>query len=157
MNNSLFPHQCINQLQISYKLSFDIDSRSKTYVSPCKATLRKISSALKTECPFARDVGTCEGRWGTRLSQFLAIQLTLSQPRGRIMPPTLLLVPPDFQTFRHPSLLSRGYISQHLDPNLHGLAERASMAASCLHLPSKSHRSNKKSLIQLNLSIFLDA
>jgi hypothetical protein len=55
------------------------------------------------------------------------------------MPPTLLLTPPDFQTFQHPSLLSRGYISQLLDPNLHGLAERASMAASYLHLPSKGN------------------
>ena len=55
------------------------------------------------------------------------------------MPPTFLVALPDFQTFRRPSLLSGRYKSQRLEPNLHELAERAGMAASCLHLPSKSH------------------
>ena len=32
--------------------------------------------------------------------QILSDQLTLSQPRGQIMPTKLLLAPPDFQTFR---------------------------------------------------------
>ena len=96
------------------------------------------------------------GRWGTRPIHFLADHLTLSQPGGQIVPPRLLLGPLDYQTFRRPSLLSCGYKSRRLDLNLSGLAERASLAASCLHQPSKSHRSNKKSLIQLNLSIFFD-
>jgi hypothetical protein len=37
-----------------------------------------------------------------------------------------------------------------LDTNLHGLAERASMAASYLHLPSKSHRGIANFLVQVN-------
>ena len=56
------------------------------------------------------------------------------------MPPTFLVALPDSQTFRRPGLLSGRYKSQRLEPNLHELAERAGMAASCLHLPSKSHR-----------------
>jgi hypothetical protein len=66
------------------------------------------------------------------------------------MPTTLLLAPPDFQTFRHSSLLSRGYKYQRLEPNLHVLAERARMAASCLHLPSKSHCGIAKNFAQAN-------
>ena len=58
--------------------------------------------------------------------------------------------PPDFQTFRHSCLLIRGYISRRLEHNLHGLAERASMAASYLHLPSKSHRGIAKIFAQVN-------
>ena len=38
-----------------------------------------------------RDVGTGEGRWGTRLLKFLINHLTLSQPGGQIMLPRLLL------------------------------------------------------------------
>ena len=72
------------------------------------------------------------------------------------MPPILLQAPPDFLTFRQPSLLSRGYKSERLNLILYVLAEWASMAACCLHLPSKSHRSNKKLLIPLNLSNFFD-
>ena len=34
--------------------------------------------------------------------QILADQLTLSQPRGQIMPTTLILATPEFQTCRHP-------------------------------------------------------
>ena len=34
--------------------------------------------------------------------QILADQLTLSQPGRQIMPTSLLLAPPDFQTFRRP-------------------------------------------------------
>ena len=34
-------------------------------------------------------------RWG----HILADRLTLSQPKGQVMPTTLLLAPPDFQTF----------------------------------------------------------
>jgi hypothetical protein len=37
-----------------------------------------------------------------------------------------------------------------LDPNLLGLAERASLAASYLHLPSKSHRGIAKKFVQVN-------
>ena len=66
------------------------------------------------------------------------------------MPPTLLVVLLDFQTFRQPCLLSRGYISQPLEPKLHGLAARAGMAASYLHLPSKSHRGIAKIFAQVN-------
>ena len=66
------------------------------------------------------------------------------------MPPTLLQAPPHFQTFQHPSLLSRVYKSERLDLNLYALAERASMAASCLHLPSKSHRGIAKIFAQVN-------
>ena len=47
--------------------------------------------------------------------QILADQLALSQLWGQIMPTTLLLAPPDFQTFRHPCqssshICSEGYI-----------------------------------------------
>ena len=56
------------------------------------------------------------------------------------MPPTFLVALSDFLTFRRSDLLSGRYKSERLEPNLHGLAERAGMAASCLHLPSKSHR-----------------
>ena len=62
------------------------------------------------------------------------------------MPPILLQAPPDFMTFRQPSLLSRGYKSERLNLILYVLAEWASMAACCLHLPSKSHHSNKKNI-----------
>ena len=51
-----------------------------------------------------------KGRWGTRLLQFLVNHLTLSQSGGQIMLPRLLLAPLDFQTYRHPCLLSRWYI-----------------------------------------------
>ena len=34
--------------------------------------------------------------------QFLAKQLTLSQPGGQIMPTTVLRAPPDFETLRRP-------------------------------------------------------
>ena len=89
----------------------------------------------------------------------------MSEAGGRgaqILAPPLLLAthdfwlprynssPLDFQTFLHPCLLSRGYKSQRLDLNLHGLAERASMAASYLHLPSKSHRGIAKKFVQVN-------
>ena len=58
-------------------------------------TLRKFSRALKA----GLDVGTREGAGGSMPLQFLAVQLTLNQPKGKIMPPTLLIDPPDFQTF----------------------------------------------------------
>ena len=73
------------------------------------------------------------------------------------MPLTLLLAPLNFQTFRHPSILSRGYKSQRLEPNLYVLAERASMAASCLHLPSKSHRGIAKYFVQVNSLLQINA
>ena len=38
---------------------------------------------------------------GAHAPQILADQLTLSQPGGNIMPPTLLLSLPDYQTKRH--------------------------------------------------------
>ena len=59
--------------------------------SAFKATLRKISCALKAE----RDVGTRRGRWSTQPSDFLTYQLTLSQPGEQIMPLTLLVALPD--------------------------------------------------------------
>ena len=39
---------------------------------------------------------------GALAPQFLAKQLTLSQPGGQIMPTTVLQAPPDFQTLRRP-------------------------------------------------------
>ena len=42
------------------------------------------------------------GLGGTKAPQFLAKQLTLSQPGGQIMPNTVLRAPPDFQTLRQP-------------------------------------------------------
>jgi hypothetical protein len=47
--------------------------------------------------PVAR--GGAGGLWPP---QFLAKQLTLSQPGGQIMPTTVLQAPPDFQTLRRP-------------------------------------------------------
>jgi hypothetical protein len=44
-------------------------------------------------------VGGLGGLWPP---QFLAKQLTLSQPGGQIMPTTVLQAPPDFQTLRRP-------------------------------------------------------
>ena len=98
----------------------------------------------------SRDVGTRAGTGGSMPLQFLVNQLTLNQPGGRLSPPRYYLSPPYFQTFRHPWLLSRGYIFRRLDPNLLGLAERASLAASYLHLPSKSHRGIAKKFVQVN-------
>ena len=46
-----------------------------------------------------------KGQGGRTPLQILADQLTLSQPEGADYapsPPTLLLAPTDFQTFRHP-------------------------------------------------------
>ena len=44
-----------------------------------------------------------EGGWGRLQSpQFLAKQLTLSQPEGQIMPTTVLRAPSNFQTLRRP-------------------------------------------------------
>ena len=63
--------------------------------SAFKATLRKVSCALKAE----RDVGTQRGEWGARPPHFFANQLTLSQKGEHIVPPTLLHGPPDFQNF----------------------------------------------------------
>ena len=97
-----------------------------------------------------KGVGTEEAGGTQESLGFFADGLTLSQPEEQIMPPTLLLVPPDFQTFRHSYLLSCGYKSQLLDPNLYVLAERAGMAASYLHLPSKSHRGIAKIFVQVN-------
>ena len=90
------------------------------------------------------------GREGARPLQFLKGQLTLNQPRGKIMPSHYYSALPDFQTFRHSYLLIRRYISRRLEPNLRGLAERAGMAASYLHLPSKSHRGIAKIFAQVN-------
>ena len=42
------------------------------------------------------------GPGGARAPQFLADQLTLSQPGGHIMPTTLLRATPDFQTLWRP-------------------------------------------------------
>ena len=42
------------------------------------------------------------GGWGALAPQFLAKQLTLSQPGGQIMPTTEIQAPPDFQTLRRP-------------------------------------------------------
>ena len=44
------------------------------------------------------------GGWGggALAPQFLAKQLTLSQPGGQIMPTTVIQAPPDFQTLRRP-------------------------------------------------------
>ena len=72
-----------------------------------KADSANLRNSKLSVC-LARDVGTKGGRRGIRPSQFFADQSSLSQPGGQIMPPTLLLVPLDFQTFRQPSLLSRG-------------------------------------------------
>jgi hypothetical protein len=106
---------------------------------------------------FARDVGTKGGRWGTRPLQFLADHSSLSQLGDQIVPSYNLKRPPRFSDLPTLLLLSLGYKFRRLDPNLSGLAERAGMAASCLYQPSKGHRSNKKSLMPLNLSIFSDA
>ena len=40
------------------------------------------------------------GAWGALAPQFLAKQLTLSQPGGQIIPTTVLRAPPEFQTLR---------------------------------------------------------
>ena len=45
------------------------------------------------------------GGGGALAPQFLADQLTLSQPGGHIMPTTLLRAPPDLQTLRRPCVL----------------------------------------------------
>ena len=47
------------------------------------------------------------GGWGgfRPPPQFLAKQLTLSQPGGQIMPTTVIQAPPDFQTLRRPCIL----------------------------------------------------
>ena len=44
------------------------------------------------------------GAGGAVAPQFLAEQLTLSQPGGQIMPTTVLQAPPDFQTLRRPCI-----------------------------------------------------
>ena len=49
---------------------------------------------------------------GGRGGVFWQINLTLSQPEGQIMPFTLLLVPPDFQTFRVHTLIRGAIIIQ---------------------------------------------
>ena len=41
---------------------------------------------------------------GAAPPQFLAKQLTLSQPGGQIMPTTVIQAPPDFQTLRRPCI-----------------------------------------------------
>ena len=46
------------------------------------------------------------GAGGARAPDFLAEQLTLSQPGGQIMPTTVLQALPDFQTLRRPCLYS---------------------------------------------------
>ena len=45
------------------------------------------------------------GAGGAMARQILAGQLTLSQPRGADYAHQIILAPPDFQTFRQPSLL----------------------------------------------------
>ena len=50
--------------------------------------------------------------WGCQCSvimasQILTDQLTLSQPRGQILPTTLLLVPSNFQTFLQPCCIQK--------------------------------------------------
>ena len=57
---------------------------------------------FKAECLFGEGCWNRGGWWGTRPSHFLADQLTLSQPGGQIVPPTLSFVPPrlsDLPTF----------------------------------------------------------
>ena len=49
------------------------------------------------------DVGTCP-------LQVLVATVTLSQPEGQIMPTTLLLAPPDFQTILRPCKLNSTYV-----------------------------------------------
>ena len=99
---------------------------------------------------FARNVGTGEAGGTHEPPSFLADQLTYLNQGSGLCPPHYYSALPDFQTFQHSCLLSLGYISQHLEPNLHGLAERASVAASYLHLPSKSHRGIAKIFAQVN-------
>ena len=64
-----------------------------------------------------RQLTTCQGcrkrgAGGGGGGEFWQINLTLSQPEGQIMPFTLLLVPPDFQTFPHPTLIRGAVIIQ---------------------------------------------
>ena len=51
---------------------------------------------------------------GGGASQFLAKQLTLSQPGGQIMPTTVLRAPPDFQTLRRPCIALLVLINSNL-------------------------------------------
>ena len=53
----------------------------------------------------SRPVGKGGGAGGASAPQFLADQLTLSQPGGYIMPTTLLHATPDFQTWRRPCIV----------------------------------------------------
>ena len=47
------------------------------------------------------------GQSGQMPTQVLADQLTLSEPEGHIVPPTLLLAHPDLDSFLHPSWAKR--------------------------------------------------
>ena len=53
--------------------------------------------------------------------QFLVDQLTLSQPREYILPPTLLIAPPphDFQAFRQPCIASLTLFECSMFPDMH--------------------------------------
>ena len=75
--------------------------------SAFKASLRKISSALKAE----RDVGNRRGRWGAGPSHFFANQIPYLKKGSRLCPQYYCSPPLDFQTFRHLYLFSHGYRS----------------------------------------------
>ena len=75
--------------------------------SAFKATLRKISCALKAE----RDVGNWRGRWGAGPSHFFANQIPYLKKGSRLCPKDYCSLPLDFQTFRHLYLFSHGYRS----------------------------------------------
>ena len=114
--------------------------------SAFEANLRKISCALKAE----RDVGNRRGRWGAGPSHFFANQIPYLKKGSRLCPQYYCSPPLDFQTFRHLYLFSHGYRSQPCELKSSCLAEWARMAASYLHLPSKSHRGIAKIFAQVN-------
>ena len=51
------------------------------------------------------------GGGGALAPQFLAKELTLSQPGGHIIPTTVLQVPPDFQTLRQTCYYTAGAVA----------------------------------------------
>ena len=78
-----------------------------TVMSTCVAKWLFSADSSCWPAPEPRSVATVGARGGSLAPlQFLAKQLTLSQPGGQIMPNTILQAPPDFQILRRPCSLS---------------------------------------------------
>ena len=67
---------------------------------PCKPENLKVGFYIEVVLPQGRRQGG--GLGGLKPPQFLADQLTLSQPGGAHYPHPVLQAPPDFQTLRWP-------------------------------------------------------